>query len=147
MRCINHRCQAAGICRKTPAVVTGELVFAVGHQGALVQWQAACREVTHKMHQVLKRVALNVELAVWPVFHHGGDFIHVVAPDVTLIWPGVHGDALRARFKTQTGRTDHIGDTQVAGVAQQRDLVDIHRQCGFAWVLWIGVTGSIGHGV
>ena len=55
--------QARSILRKGPAMVAGELAFAVGHKGHLMGAHLA-----HKVHQVVKRVAFNVELAVGPCF-------------------------------------------------------------------------------
>ena len=132
---LDQRAQTLGVLGESPAVVAGELVLAVRHKGALVQRQAPGRQVPHKIHQVLGRVAFDVELAVRPILHQGGDFIHVVSADVPLIRPRVDGDALRAGLQAQLGRTQHARDAQVAGVAQQRDLVDVDGQGGFHGVL------------
>ena len=50
-------------------MVTGELPFAVGNECELMQWQAAIQHITRAVHQVVKRVAFNVELPVRPDLH------------------------------------------------------------------------------
>ena len=80
-------------------MVAGELVFAVRHESALVQRQATGRQVVYKFHQILERIALNIELTARPVLHHRGDFIDVVTPDVPLVGARMHGDAIRSSFK------------------------------------------------
>ncbi len=128
MHLFDQRFEAFGILREAPAMVAGELVFAVGDKGALVQRQAACRQVMRKLHQVVERIALDIELAAGPVLHHGGNLVHVVTADVTLIRARVHRDALGAGLQAQAGRLDYIGDAEMAGIAKQRDLVDIDGQ-------------------
>ena len=51
--------QALGVLGEAPAVVGGELVFGVGHEGDLVGAVLA-----HEVHQVVEGVALDVELGV-----------------------------------------------------------------------------------
>ena len=114
-------------------MVTGELVFTVRHKGALMQRQASRGQVAHEVHKVLKRVTLNVEFPVRPVFHHGGNFIDIVSADVTLVRPWMHRDAVRTGFQAQARGTHHIRNPQMARIAQQRYLVDIDRQRHAAW--------------
>jgi hypothetical protein len=79
----NQGRQAGGILRKAPAMVAGELVFAVGHEGGLVRAHAA-----DEVHQVLRWVAFDVVLALGPGLQQFGELVHVVGPDVALIGPG-----------------------------------------------------------
>ena len=136
----NQRLEALCVAGESPAVVAGELVFTVGDKGALVQRQAACQQVMHKAHQVLKGIAFDVELAAGPVFHHGGNLEHIITSDVALVGSWVNGDALCARLKAQAGCANHVGNTEVARVAQQRNLVDVDRQRGF-----VGLSLGSGH--
>ena len=111
-------------------MVAGELVFAVGHQGALLRPQLA-----HQVHEVVKGVALDVELALWPLPHQASNVMRVLGADVALIGPGVDGDAMCARLQAQLGRAQRAGQGQVAAVAQQRHFVDVDRQrCARGWV-------------
>ena len=121
----DQRLQAAQVVGKAPAVVAGELVFAVGHEGHLVRPNLA-----HEVHQVLERVALDVVLGFGPLFHQRRQRVHVRGADMPRVGPRVHGDALRARFKRLARQLHHVGDAQMPGVAQQRDLVDVDRQRG-----------------
>jgi hypothetical protein len=104
-------------------VVAGELVFAVGHQGALLR-----PELAHQVHEVVKGVALDVELALWPLPHQARNVMRVLGADVALIGPGVDGDALGASLQAQLGRAQRVGQGQVAAVAQQCHFVDVDRQ-------------------
>ena len=119
----NQGAQAVGILRKAPTVVAGELAFAVGHKGRLLRAQVA-----HKVHQVVQRVALDVELASRPVLEQRGQFMHVTGTDVALVRPRMHGDALSPRLQTQPGRARHAGNAQVPGVAHQGHLVQVYGE-------------------
>ena len=54
-------------------MVAGELAFAVGHKSHLVGAHLA-----HKVHQVVKRVAFNVELTIRPCFEQLVQIKHIV---------------------------------------------------------------------
>ena len=84
-----------------------------------------------KTHQILERIALNIKFTVRPVFHHGGDFKHIGATDVTLVWARVNGNAIGTRLQAQPGRAHYIGYAEMPSVAQQGDLVDVDRQSSF----------------
>ena len=89
----NHRLQALGVLRKRPAVVAGELAFAVGHKCHLMRAHLA-----HKVHQVMKRVAFNIELAIRPCLEQGREVVHIARANVALIRAWVHGDPSSARL-------------------------------------------------
>ena len=55
LRLLHQRRQPQQIVGQAPAMVGGELVFAVGHKGALRR-----PELAHEGHQVLRRVAFDV---------------------------------------------------------------------------------------
>jgi len=101
--------QPLGVGRQVPTVVAGELVHRVGHEGGLVRAHRA-----HQLHQVVKGVALDVELGLGPLLHQSGQLAHVRGPNVTLIRPGVDGDALTARLQAALRGTHHTGNVQVA---------------------------------
>ena len=115
--------QAFGVLREGPAVVAGELAFAVWHKGDLVRAHR-----THMRHQVVEGVALDVEFAVRPGLHQRGQLGHVAGADVALVRARVDGDALRASLQAQLGCARHTGDAQMARIAQQRDFIDVDRQ-------------------
>jgi len=54
--------------------------------------------LAHKVHQVVKRVAFDVELAVGPRFEQSCQIVHIASADVALVRAGVHGDARSARL-------------------------------------------------
>mmetsp|Transcript_4852 Transcript_4852/g.17273 ORF Transcript_4852/g.17273 Transcript_4852/m.17273 type:complete len:287 (+) Transcript_4852:1388-2248(+) len=119
----DQRAQPLGVLRQGPAMVGGELVFGVGHEGDLMGTMPV-----HEVHQVLGRVAFDVELGVGPVLQQGGQVIDVTGPDVAGVRAGMHRDALGAGAQAELGRAQHAGDAEVARVAQQRHLVDVDRQ-------------------
>src|SRR5690606_3248879 len=96
----------------------------------LVWPHALARKLADEVHEVLRRVALDVVLAAGPGLHERGEVEHVLAADVPLVGPRVNGDALRARLQAQLGRARDAGNAQVARVAHQGDLVDVDGQGG-----------------
>ena len=106
-------------------MVAGELVFAVGHKGGLVGAHLA-----DEVHQVLRGVALDVVFPIGPVFHELGQVVHIAGTDMAFVGARVHRDAIGTGLQAQPGRAQHAGDTQMARVAHQRNLVDVDRQCG-----------------
>ena len=104
-------------------MVAGELARRVGHEGGLLRAMRA-----HERHQVVERVALDVELGLRPARQQRSELDHVVAADVARIGARVHGDALRPGLQAQRGGAHDARDAEVARVAQQRDLVDVDRQ-------------------
>ena len=118
----DHRRHAFEISQ-CKAVVAGELSRRVGHEGALLRPVLA-----HEAHQVVQRIAFDVELGVRPALQQRRQIADIVRADVPLVGPRVHGDALRSGLEAQRRRASHARDAKVAGVAQQRDLVDVDRQ-------------------
>ena len=104
-------------------MVAGELVLTIGDESGLVRANLA-----HKVHQVVEGVALDVVFGSRPIAHQRGQVVHILGPDVAGVRPGVHGEALSTGLQRLARQSDHIGYRQVAGVAQQRDLVDVDRQ-------------------
>ena len=74
-------------------MIAGELTLAVGHERYLVR-----PDSPHKIHQLVKRIAFNVEFPVWPTLHQVGQVKHVGGTNVTLIGAGVNGNAMGTRF-------------------------------------------------
>ena len=101
-------------------MVAGGLVRAVGHQRGLVGL-----ELAHKLHQVVKGVAFDIEFAARPVGHHGGQLVNVMALDMAFVRARVHGDATGTGHQAQLRSAQHAGDTERAGISQQSDLVHI----------------------
>ncbi|MEY4075285.1 MAG: hypothetical protein RJA29_2642 [Pseudomonadota bacterium] len=121
----DQRTQTRGILRETPAVVTGELPLAVGYERGLIRPLAQ-----HETHQVVKRVALDIELPLRPLAQQTGQCRHVVRTDVTCVRAWMYRDALGTGLQTQGRRPGHTGNAQVPGVADQGDLVEIDGQRG-----------------
>ena len=125
MTLLDERAQALAVGGQVPPMVTRELVNRVGHEGGLVRPSGP-----HDIHEVVERVALDVELGLRPTLHQGGNFIDIPRADVPLIRARVNGDALAAGLQAALGCAHHAGNVQVARIAQQRHLVDVHRQGG-----------------
>ena len=119
----NQGGQAVGILRKPPAVVAGELAFGVGHKRDLLGPHRL-----DKTHEVVKRVAFDVELAPRPLGQQRGQVGHVVRTDVALVRPGVHGKACGTHLQTQGTRTREAGNAQMARVAHGGHLIEVDRQ-------------------
>ena len=89
-------------------MIAGELTLTVRYEGHLVR-----PEGTHKIHQLVKRIALNIEFPVWPALHQVGQVKHVGGTNVTLIGARVNGNTLCASFQTQLSCFQDTGNTQV----------------------------------
>ena len=109
---------------QVPAVVGGGLLGAVGNEGALLR----ARRSRTQLHQVVERVALDVELGRGQRFSSAASSCTSWAADVALVGPRMNGDAVRARLERDRGGAHHARDAERARVAQQRDLVDVDRQ-------------------
>ena len=86
---------------------------------------------THDIHQIVQRVAFDIEFALWPLLHQRGNVIHIAAADMALVRPWVDGDALRPCPQCHVARVQYAGQAIGAAIAQERDFVDIDRQGGF----------------
>jgi hypothetical protein len=117
--------QDSGVCRKAPAVVRGELALGIRHKSDLVR-----PHQTNQGHQVVQRVAFDVVFAVWPVFHQRRQVVHIAVANMALVRTGMHRDAVGTSLQTQGGRAGDAGNTEVAGVAHQRNLVHIYGEVG-----------------
>jgi hypothetical protein len=99
-----RRSAAAGGRRRrgrSPAVVAGGLLDAVGHEGDLMRPQRP-----HQAHQVVEGVAFEVVLGLRPAACSSAcQVVHVLRADVSLIGPRVHGDALGAGLQAGLGAT------------------------------------------
>jgi hypothetical protein len=104
-RLIDEGRQARAVGGEVPAVVGGGLPGGVGNEGALVRPRRA-----DDGHQVVEGIALDVELGRGPVLEHRGEIVHVSAADVALVGPGVHGDAMSARFEDACGQAGDARD-------------------------------------
>jgi hypothetical protein len=89
-------------------MVTGELPFAVWHKSHLMG-----PEGSNKTHQLVKWIAFNVELTVWPLLHQFGQLDHIRSSNVPLIWPRMNGDALSASFQAHLRSLQDTGNAQV----------------------------------
>ena len=86
-------------------MVAGELTLAIGHKGGLMG-----AVLTHKIHQIVKRVALDVEFASRPGFQQVGQIGHIVGSDVARVGAWVYRDALGPRLQARLCGPRHAGD-------------------------------------
>ena len=63
MAFLNQRRQLLSVLGQVPAVVAGQLPLSVWHKGGLMR-----PHLTDKVHEVVKRIALNVELTPGTAF-------------------------------------------------------------------------------
>ena len=125
MAFIDQGPQPRAIGGQIPAVVGGELALAVGHEGGLLRAHR-----THQVHQVVEGVAFEVVLGLRPDFQQRRQLEHIAVADVPLIRPRMHRDAVGTGLQRQRRQPHDVRDAEVAGVAQQRDLVHVDRERG-----------------
>ena len=131
MGLVDQGLQACSIRGEAPAVVTGELTFRVGYERHLVHRQAALTQVAHAVHEVVKRVAFHIELAIGPGFEQLRQVQHILRADVAGIRARVHRDTRGARLQAQSRCAGDAGNAEVAGVAHQRYFVQVDGEMGF----------------
>jgi hypothetical protein len=117
--------------RRESLAVGGEIqpwsdVACCSLSGTNVHWCG--RSLAHQRHQILVRIAFDVELGLGPVLQHHRKLAHVAGADVALVGARVDGDAVRAGRERDRRQADHARDRERALVAQQGDLVDVDRQ-------------------
>ena len=116
----NDRSQALAVLRQIPPMVAGELAFAVWHQRALMGSQGL-----HETHQILKRIAFDVEFTIRPAPDQARQFMHIRTANMAFVWPRMNRDAAGTLRETDVSCARQRRNTQVAGIAHQRDLVQI----------------------
>ena len=114
--------QGLGIFGKAPAVVGGELPMAVRHKSDLLR-----AKFFNQAHEVVQRIAFDIEFAVWPVLQQVSQVMHIAVADMPLVGSGMDCDALSAGLQAQARRTGNAGNTQMAGISQQRHFIQIDR--------------------
>jgi hypothetical protein len=73
---------------------------------------------------------------VWVAFHveFGGNLgaqcFHIRIPNVPLVRPGVHGDALGTEFLDASGCLYYVGHVTATSVPQGGDFVDVDGKMG-----------------
>ena len=132
MRLGDQGLQAPGIGGQVPAVVGGGLLGTVWNEGELVQRQALRDQRSRNVHQVVERVALDVELGLGPGLHEQGELAHVARADMPFVGPRMNRDAVRSGLQHDSGRARDAWHVERAGVAQPRHLVEVDREPGGA---------------
>ena len=123
LRLANQRPQALAVAGQIPAVVGGESRLGVGHKRGLIGPHRA-----HEVHQLVQRIALDVELAGRPLGEQLGELGHIVWPDVPAVRPRMHGDTVGTGLQRNRGKAGHARNTQAARVAQVGNLVQVDAQ-------------------
>ena len=103
----------------------------VGSEGSgLVGNERALRRahLTDEFEQAVKRIAFDVEFGPGPVAQHGGELAHVLRAHVPSVGAWMHRDSVSARAQRDARRVDDAWNADAAGIAQQRNLVEIHAQ-------------------
>ena len=115
-----------GACCKT-TIGRGH-IQRVGHQRHLLWSKVRRGKALYNLHQIVVRIALDVELTVGVLAHQRGDWLHVTGADVPLVRARMHGDAISTGVEHDARAGDQIRQAVVAAVAQQRDAIDVGRE-------------------
>ena len=104
---------------RVPTCVGREDAWRIRHQGAL------CRpHLFHQLKKIFRRITFNVEFDVDRV----RDFKDVGAANVPLVWPWMHGDAIRAKRDTVDGGLPDIWIVAAPGIAQGGEFIDVDAE-------------------
>jgi hypothetical protein len=77
----------------------------------------------NQAHEVVQRVAFDIEFSVWPVPQQVSQVMRIAVADMPLVGSGMDCDALSAGLQTQARRTGNAGNAQMAGISQQRHFI------------------------
>ena len=140
------------VALEVEAVVGGELVVAIRDQGALGR-----ADLPHQGHEprvvadalpvALARAGHGVAFDIEFHVQHGGQVVAVLHPDVALVRPRVHGDAVGAGVETDLRVARDIRIAGVPGIANQGDLVEVYTEGGHSSdlrTISLMTIGSIG---
>src|SRR5581483_8660854 len=87
-------------------------------------------DVARKVEVVVERVALDVELGGGIRAQQRRKVVNVLRPDVSLVGPRMHGDAMGTGVQRQPRGVNDAGDVEGPRVPQRRYLIDVDAQLG-----------------
>ena len=114
---LHYRGEKLHVGGYVPSGTRSECVGRVGHECHL-----GGSHLEHKLHKLGRGITLDVKLGAY----QRTQFVDVIAPDVTLVGTGMHGNTLRAKGLTVGGHFEQIGHILTARVAQGGYFVDIN---------------------
>src|SRR5690606_27175001 len=126
----NHRLQAGAAGVEVEAVVRGELMVAVGHQGALVG-QGLLHQGQESGVVPLgggKGVALHIEFDARMAGHQPRQVADIAGADMALVGAGVDGDAVNASGQADLGVPGQGRVVPLPGIADQGDFVEVDTE-------------------
>ena len=74
--------------------------------------------LSHKIHQIVERIAFNIEFAVRIRPHQCRQRGNITRPDVATVWSRVNRDAIGAGVKADARKFANIRDAERTRVAQ-----------------------------
>ena len=104
-------------------MIGGESPGFVGNERALRR-----AHLTNEFEQAVKRIAFDVEFRTRPIPQHGGEFAHILRPHVPSIGARMDRHSVSARAQGNARRANDAWNADGAGIAQQRNLVEIGTQ-------------------
>ena len=93
----------------------------------------------HKCHQILERVAFDIELATRPKREQLGQIVYIPRPDVAFIRARMDGDPVCAGAQANVGGACEGRNAQMARIAHQGDLVQIDGKRGKFHKDWMSI--------
>src|SRR5712691_2038431 len=84
--------------------------------------------LANEFEQAVKRIAFDIEFRAGPVPQHDGELAHVLRPHVPSVGARMDRDPVSARVQRNARRVDDVWNADGAGIAQQRNLVEIGAQ-------------------
>ena len=76
-------------------------------------------DITHERHEVVERIALNVEFAVWITAQQGRERANIFGTNMASIWSRMYRNAGRPGVERDLGKARHAGNTQMPGVPHE----------------------------
>jgi hypothetical protein len=106
------------------AVIARGLPDAIGHEGGLMRQMRV-----NERHQIVMRIAFNVEFAIGKFAHERGERRHVGCFDVTLIGARMNRNPERTGLQHDSGTMQKVRNRDTAAtVSQQRNPINVARK-------------------
>ena len=108
---------------RSKAAIRGRRVHRVGDERCLL-WQRGF----YNRHQVVLRIALDVELATGVARNQRSNGANIIEPNVSLIRSRVNGDSPSTGVENSLGGVQQIRQPVVAAVSEQGDAINVGRK-------------------
>lgn len=99
----------------------------------------------HKIHQIVERIAFDIEFPVWKLAHQRREYGDVVGTHVATIRSRVNRNAVCTGVESDARKFADIGDAERTGIADERNFVDVDTKFGHGVILREATACAVCH--